>query len=221
MILMRLAIVMLLLMPGLVLGQGTDDKDKDKVSNDDPGRPLQMPPASTETKEALEDFERFQRRGAWERALKSLYTIPDDQARRFVDGEKGFIIPVERRRRSILAALPPAGQAACRLFYDAEAKKLLDEAEGADGAEEPRAGLLGVFHHVGRRQRRRSAGGSVLRAGAIRPRGRLLAVGPARAARYRPLAGPPGREGRAGPRPRGATVRVRAGALRASGPIPG
>jgi outer membrane protein assembly factor BamB len=129
---MRLAIVMLLLLPGLALGQARDDKDPDKVSNDDPGRPLQMPPASTETKEALDDFERFQRRGAWERALKSLYTIPDDQAKRFVDGEKGFIIPVERRRRGILAALPPAGQAACRLFYDAEAKKLLDDAEGAN-----------------------------------------------------------------------------------------
>lgn len=128
---MRLAIAILLLMPGLVLGQADNEPDRDKVSNDDPGRPLQMPPASTETKEALEDFERFQRRGAWERALKSLYTIPDDQAKRFVDGDKGFIIPVERRRRSILAALPPAGQAACRLFYDAEARKLLDEAEGA------------------------------------------------------------------------------------------
>jgi outer membrane protein assembly factor BamB len=129
--LMRLAVLMLLLLPSLALGQAQDDKDKDKVSNDDPGRPLQMPPASTETKEALDDFERFQRRRAWERALKALYTIPDDQAKRFVDGEKGFIIPVERRRRAILAALPPAGQAACRLFYDAEARKLLDDAEGA------------------------------------------------------------------------------------------
>lgn len=128
---MRLAIAMLLMMPGLALGQAPNDQDKDKVSNDDPARPLQMPPASTETKEALDDFERFQRRGAWERALKSLYAIPDDQAKRFVDGEKGFIIPVERRRRAILAAMAPAGQAACRLFYDAEAKKLLDEAEGA------------------------------------------------------------------------------------------
>src|SRR6185312_11496253 len=92
-------ILTLLLLPSLAPGQAKDDKDKDKVSNDDPGRPLQMPPASTETKEALDDFERFQRRGAWERALKSLFSIPDDQARRFVDGEKGFIIPVERRRR--------------------------------------------------------------------------------------------------------------------------
>lgn len=138
---MRLAIatflllLLLLLMPALAFGQsGKDDndKDKDKVSNDDPARPLQMPPASTETKEALEDFERFQRRGAWERALKSLYTIPDDQAMRFVDGDKGFIIPVERRRRAILAALPAAGQAACRLFYDSDARKLFDEADGAN-----------------------------------------------------------------------------------------
>ena len=133
MIVLRLAMVMLLLLPGLASGQAADAKEKDKedkVSNDDPARPLQMPPASTETKEAIEDFDRFQRRGAWERALKSLYTIPEDQTRRFIDGENGFIIPIERKRRSILAALAPNGQAACRLFYDAEAKKLFDEASG-------------------------------------------------------------------------------------------
>jgi outer membrane protein assembly factor BamB len=125
----RLAIVILLFATVPALAQVKDKKD-DKVTNDDPGRPLQMPPASTEAKEAIEDFDRFQRRGAWERALKALYTIPQDQALRFVDGENGFIIPVERKRRSILAALPPNGQAACRLFYDSEAKKLLNEADG-------------------------------------------------------------------------------------------
>jgi outer membrane protein assembly factor BamB len=126
---MRLAIVILLLATAPALAQVKDGKD-DKVTNDDPARPLQMPPASTEVKEAVEDFDRFQRRGAWERALKALYTIPEAQTLRFVDGEKGFIIPIERKRRSILSALPPDGQAACRLFYDAEAKKLLDEADG-------------------------------------------------------------------------------------------
>ena len=79
--------------------------NKDKVSNDNPARPLQMPPASTEVKEAIDDFDRFQRRGAWERASKALYTIPEDQALRFVDGENGFIIPVARKRRPILPAL--------------------------------------------------------------------------------------------------------------------
>src|SRR5690606_11571264 len=92
-ILARIAIVCALLGPALTLARGQEvGVVEGKVSNDDPGRPLQMPPASTEVKEALEDFERFQRRGAWERALKALYTIPEDQAPRFVDGEDGFII---------------------------------------------------------------------------------------------------------------------------------
>jgi len=132
-ILARIAIVCALLGPALTLARGQEVGEVEgKVSNDDPGRPLQMPPASTEVKEALEDFERFQRRGAWERALKALYTIPEDQAPRFVDGEDGFIISVARKRRDVLAELPPEGRAAYRLFYDAEARKLFDEAEGAD-----------------------------------------------------------------------------------------
>lgn len=129
---LRLFLAIFWLLPALALGQAPgQDKDDGKVSNDQPGRPLQMPPASSEVKEAFDDFERFQRRGAWERALKALYAIPDAQAERFVDGENGFIIPVARKRRDVLAAMSPEGQAAYRLFYDAEAKKLLDDAEGA------------------------------------------------------------------------------------------
>ncbi len=126
---MRLAIVILLLFPAVALGQAKE-KDEDKVSNDQPDRPIQMPPATTEVKEAIDDFDRFGRRGAWERALKALYTISEDQSHRFIDGEKGFIIPVARKRRLVLSALPAAGRAAYRLFYDADAKKLFDEATG-------------------------------------------------------------------------------------------
>src|SRR5260370_961167 len=88
----------------------------------------QMPPASTEVREAIDDFERLRRRGAWERALKALYTIPEDQALRLIDGDNGFIITVARKRRLALTALPPEGQAAYRLFYDAEARKLFYDA---------------------------------------------------------------------------------------------
>src|SRR4051812_11791393 len=98
---LRSAIVMLLLLSAVARGQTKEDDDK--ISNDQPGRPLQMPPASTEVKEAVEDFERFRRRGAWERALKALFTIPEEQAARFIDGEDGFIIPVARKRRSVLS----------------------------------------------------------------------------------------------------------------------
>jgi outer membrane protein assembly factor BamB len=108
-----------------------DEPETEKLSNDRPDRPLQMPPASSETKEAFDDFERFARRGAWERATKALYAISEAQAARFVDGQNGFIVPVAHKRREVLAGLSPAGQAAYRLFYDADAKKLLDQAEGA------------------------------------------------------------------------------------------
>lgn len=121
---------MLCLTPGLAFSQ-EEEKDPDGVSNDAPGRPLQMAPASTVVREAFEDYERFRRRGAWERAFKALYTIPEDQGARFVDGEDGFIVSVSRKRRALLAALPPDGRAAYRLFYDAEAKKLLEAADGA------------------------------------------------------------------------------------------
>ena len=110
---------------------GADDSEADKMSNDRPDRPLQMPPASSETKEAFDDFERFARRGAWERATKALYTIPEAQAARFVDGQNGFIVSVAHKRCAVLAGLSPEGQAAYRLFYDSDAKKLLDQAEGA------------------------------------------------------------------------------------------
>lgn len=125
----RRTILAVLCCPALVFAQAPRDDEK-KVSNDGPGRPLQMAPASTEAKEALDDFDRFRRRGAWERALKALFTIRDDQALRFVDGDDNFIIPVARKRRLLLTGLPPEGLSAYRLFYDAEAKKLLEEAEG-------------------------------------------------------------------------------------------
>src|SRR3954469_15013606 len=121
-----MAMLLLLLLPALASGQAREE-DEDKVSNDQPGRPLQMPPASSEVKEAFDDYERFRRRGAWERALKALYSIPEAQASRFVDGDKGYIIPVARKRRAVLSELSPEGLAAYRLLYDDEAKKALEK----------------------------------------------------------------------------------------------
>ena len=49
-----------------------------------------------------------------------------------MDGDKGYIIPVARKRRAVLSELSPEGLAAYRLLYDDEAKKVLEKAEGAD-----------------------------------------------------------------------------------------
>src|SRR3954465_3226857 len=104
---------------------GADESEAEKMSNDRPDRPLQMPPASSETKEAFDDFERFARRGAWERATKALYAIPEAQAARFVDGPNGFIVSVAQKRRSVLGGLSPEGQAADRLLYAPPPEKLV------------------------------------------------------------------------------------------------
>jgi outer membrane protein assembly factor BamB len=111
-------------------GNQAEPMEADKVSNDNPARPFQLPPASAEVKEALDDFERFGRRGAWERALKSLFSIPDAQSGRFIDGENGFVIPIARKRHALLAGLPPDGQVAYQTFHDADAKKIFEEADG-------------------------------------------------------------------------------------------
>lgn len=121
-----LAVLLAVAVPGV---QAQDETEKEKtVSNDDPARPLQMPPAPTEVREAFADFERFQRRGAWERAFKAIANITPEQAKRFIDGENGFIISVATKRRNILSALGPEGRAAYQLYHDAEAKKLFEEA---------------------------------------------------------------------------------------------
>ena len=178
-----------------------------------------MPPASTEVKEAIDDFERFQRRGAWERALKALYTIPEDQALRFVDGENGFIIPVARKRRSILAALPPDGQAAYRLFYDAEAKKLLDEADGpAELKNLERIYSAYFITSVGDNAADR-LGDLYFELGRFDRAADCWLADPARTPRYRSLARLAVGEGRPGAFSRGAPGRIRADPRRAGGSL--
>ncbi len=125
----RPAIVAVLLCSVVGPARAGED-ERDKLTNDRPDRPLQMPPASSEAKEAFDDFDRFVRRGAWERATKAIDSIPDAQAARFVDAPDGFMVTVASKRRSSLAGLPPEGQAAYRLFHDDEARKLLEGAEG-------------------------------------------------------------------------------------------
>ena len=209
MIVMRLALVMLLFLPALAYGQ-TKPEDEDKVSNDNPARPLQMPPASTEVKEAIDDFERFSRRKAWERALKAMYTIPETQALRFVDGDNGFIIPVARKRRLLLTALPPEGQAAYRLFYDAEARKLLDEADGPAELKNLERIYSAYFTTAVGDNAADRLGDLYLRARAIRSRRRLLAGRLARTPRHRSIARFAVGEGRPGALPRGPAGRIRA-----------
>jgi len=89
-----------------------------------------FPTQTNEVRESLDDFQTYVGRGAWEKAFQSLDAARKAPADKLVAGSDRFAMPIESRLRQMLVAMPPAGREAYRLFYDAAAKKLLDEATG-------------------------------------------------------------------------------------------
>ena len=62
--------------------------------------------------------------GAWEKAFKQIETLLAEPAVGLVPSKDGLLVPLSMAVATDLAALPPSGQDAYRLFHDAEAKKL-------------------------------------------------------------------------------------------------
>ena len=104
----------------------------DAVDPNDPKRQFQLPTQTPATREAFEEFERFRKRGIWERAFKELATIREKKLTGLLSDRDGFLLGADRQLRKILADLPPDGKAAYRLFYDGQAKSLFEQATGAD-----------------------------------------------------------------------------------------
>ena len=117
-----------------VMGQpvqpiAASDKDESK-------RPFHLVSQSTENTEALQDFDRHKQRGTWERAIKALEKARAADANALVPRDDDFYIPSRVYLRHLLASLPQDGKDAYRLFQDPEAKKLLEQAQGQDEAEQ-------------------------------------------------------------------------------------
>jgi len=79
--------------------------------------------------DAFEDFERYRDKKAWEKAFGALSKIEDGKPGRLVPDKDGFMVPTDLKVRAELLSLPPEGREAYRLFNDAKAKQLLEEAE--------------------------------------------------------------------------------------------
>jgi len=94
--------------------------------------PFLLPAQPTEIGEAMEDFRRFAGRKQWEKAFKHLEKVFNATANGLVLTADGIMLPSRMIAREALLELPPAGQDAYRLFFDAEAKKLLEQAQGAE-----------------------------------------------------------------------------------------
>lgn len=89
-----------------------------------------FPTQANDVRESLDDFQRFVGRAAWEKAFQSLDVARKAPAGKLITGDDRFSLPIEIRLRQILVEMPAPGREAYRLFYDAQAKKLLDEATG-------------------------------------------------------------------------------------------
>jgi outer membrane protein assembly factor BamB len=94
--------------------------------------PFLLPVQPTEIGEAMEDFRRFAGRKQWEKAFKHLEKVFNATSNGLVLTADGIMLPSRMIAREALLELPPAGQDAYRLFFDAEAKKLLEQAQGPE-----------------------------------------------------------------------------------------
>jgi outer membrane protein assembly factor BamB len=104
----------------------------EEANPNDPKLPFHLPSQSSDVKEALEDFHRYAGKGTWERAFKSLEKVQAGAPNALTPRGDGMMMPTRLLLRQALAELPAAGKQAYRLFHDADARVLLDEAKGAE-----------------------------------------------------------------------------------------
>lgn len=107
--------------------QAGENNDEEKKK-----RPFTLPAQKSEVTEALAEFRRLSEKGTWERAFKELEKVQQADANALTPGDEGLYIPTRLVVRQALAELPAAGKQAYRLFHDAEAKALLEQAQGKD-----------------------------------------------------------------------------------------
>jgi outer membrane protein assembly factor BamB len=104
----------------------------------EPKRPFTLPAQKSEVAESLADFRRLVEKAAWERAFKALEKVQAADPNALTPSTDGLFMPTRLVVRQSLAELPPAGKQAYRLFHDADAKALYDQAQGKDEVEKLR-----------------------------------------------------------------------------------
>ena len=111
---------------GLIAGEDV------KEGNNPVQAPFLLPAQPTEVGEAMEDFRRFAGRKQWEKAFKHLEKIFSATSEGLVLTGEGVMLPSRMIAREALLELPVSGQDAYRLFFDPEAKKLYEQANGKE-----------------------------------------------------------------------------------------
>lgn len=112
----------------------SNDKDEEEKKK----RPFSLPAQKSEVTEALAEFRRLSEKSTWERAFKELEKVQQADPNALTPAEDGLYMPTRLVIRQALAELPAAGKQAYRLFHDAEAKVLLEQAQGKDEVDKLR-----------------------------------------------------------------------------------
>lgn len=116
----------------VAIAAGEEEEDEEGEEGDEPAqRSFLLPSQPTDIAEAMTDFQRLSGRQQWEKAFKELEKVLNSPAQGLVPGDGGIMLPGRSIVQGSLAELPAAGKDAYRLFYDPQAKKLLEEAQGA------------------------------------------------------------------------------------------
>jgi outer membrane protein assembly factor BamB len=77
---------------------------------------------------AVDDFQRYRDKKAWELAFRSLTSVTGVDPKLMAPSKDGFMLPARQRIMELLVSLPPDGREAYRLFNDAPAKQMYEQA---------------------------------------------------------------------------------------------
>ncbi len=92
---------------------------------------FRVPGESQQTTDAVADFEQLLTNKQWDKAFRAMETFQSANPVPMVRTANDFVMPVDLYGRRRLASLPPDGRQAFRVFYDAQAKALLEKPEGS------------------------------------------------------------------------------------------
>ena len=98
----------------------------------DLNQPFLLSTVGTDVTEAISDYRRYCQRQQWEKAFKELEKVGSAKPGGLVPDKDGVMVPPSVMLSRLLAELPDEGKTAFRLFHDADAKSLLDQAQGKD-----------------------------------------------------------------------------------------
>jgi outer membrane protein assembly factor BamB len=101
-------------------------------NSNDVNQPFALATAGNEVTEAIGDYRRYCQRRQWEKAFKELDKVRAAKPGGLVADKDGVMLPPSVILSRLMAELPDEGKSAFRLFHDADAKNLLDQAQGKD-----------------------------------------------------------------------------------------